>query len=74
MLSFPSQSPAPSVVAMTEWAKVVTSPFGLVGFALFLVFGYLARLKKADERRWIAPTVMFLAVAALSLRCAGSRL
>lgn len=59
---------------MTEWAKVVTSPFGLVGFALFLVFGYLARLKKADERRWIAPTVMFLAVAALSLRCAGSRL
>jgi len=50
---------------MSEWTKVVTNPLGLVGFALFLVFGYLAKVKKSDERRWISPVAICLAAAAL---------
>jgi hypothetical protein len=50
---------------MSEWTKVVTSPLGLAGFALFLVFGYLAKVKRSDERRWLAPVAVFVAVAAL---------
>lgn len=50
---------------MNEWTKVVTNPLGLVGFALFLVFGYLAKVNRLDERRWIAPVAMFVAIAAL---------
>ncbi len=49
----------------SEWIKVVTNPLGLAGFALFLVFGYLAKLKRLDERRWIAPIAMLLALGAL---------
>jgi hypothetical protein len=50
---------------MHEWTKVVTNPLGLGGFALFLVFGYLARAKRSDERRWLTPTAIALAVVAL---------
>lgn len=51
---------------MSEWSRVVTSPLGIAGFALFLVFGYLAKRKRLDERRWITPIAMLLAVAALA--------
>ena len=50
---------------MSEWAKVVTNPLGLTGFALFLVFAYLARAKRIDERRWISPIAVAAAVVAL---------
>ena len=51
---------------MGAWTKVVTHPLGLAGFALFLVFGYLAKAKRNDERRWLAPAAVVLALAALA--------
>ncbi len=51
---------------MQEWTKVVTEPLGLAGFALFLVFGVLARIKRDDERRWLGPLAMAMAVVALT--------
>jgi hypothetical protein len=53
------------VVAVNEWTKVVTDPLGLVGFALFLVFAYLARVKKSKQHRWIVPSAMIMASVAL---------
>ena len=53
------------MIDVSEWTKVVTNPLGLVGFVLFLVFGYLAKVKRSDERRWIAPVAMLLALVAL---------
>jgi hypothetical protein len=50
---------------MADWTKVVTQPLGLTGFALFLVFGYLARAKSSDERRWLSPVAVAVAVVAL---------
>jgi hypothetical protein len=50
---------------MTEWTKVLSSPLGLAGYALFLVFGFLAKVKRSDERRWLAPAATCLAIAAL---------
>lgn len=50
---------------MIGWTKVVTDPLGLAGFALFLVFGYLAKVKRADERRWLAPLAVLAAIGAL---------
>ena len=50
---------------MSEWAKVVTQPLGLVGFGLFLVFGYLAKVKRQDERRWLSPVAIAFAAVAL---------
>jgi uncharacterized membrane protein len=50
---------------MSDWTKVVTDPLGLAGFALFLVFGFLAKLKRRDLRRWLAPLAMIMAVIAL---------
>jgi len=50
---------------MQEWTKVVTHPLGLAGFALFLVFSLLARAKRRDERRWIFPVSLVMAVFAL---------
>jgi carbon starvation protein CstA len=50
---------------VTEWTKVVANPLGIAGFALFLVFGYLARIKKSDQHRWIAPMAFVMAVTAL---------
>jgi hypothetical protein len=50
---------------MSEWTKVVTSPLGLAGFALFLVFGYLAKVKSKDERQWLSPAAVLVSVIAL---------
>jgi hypothetical protein len=51
---------------MHDWAKVLTEPLGLAGFALFLVFGALSRIKKDKERRWLGPLAMGMAVLALT--------
>lgn len=51
---------------MLDWSKVVTEPLGLGGFALFLVFGALSRIKRDSERRWIAPVALGMAVIALA--------
>jgi hypothetical protein len=51
---------------MHDWTKVVTEPLGLAGFALFLVFGALSRLKARQERRWLAPVASAMAVLALA--------
>jgi hypothetical protein len=50
---------------MGPWTKVVTEPLGLAGFALFLVFGYLARVKRNDQRRWLSPVALGIATIAL---------
>lgn len=50
---------------MPDWTKVVTEPLGLAGFALFLVFGLLSRLKGKDERRWLPLFSGVLAFVAL---------
>jgi hypothetical protein len=51
---------------MQDWTKVVTEPLGLAGFALFLVFGVLSRLKAKEERRWFGPVASAMAVLALT--------
>ena len=51
---------------MQDWTKVVTEPLGLGGFALFLVFGVLSRIKGGEERRWLAPLAMGMAFLALA--------
>jgi hypothetical protein len=48
-----------------EWTKVLVHPLGLVGYALFLLFGLVARAKRRDERRWLLPAVLTAAAAAL---------
>jgi hypothetical protein len=50
---------------MHDWAKVVVQPLGLAGFALFLVFGSIARAKSGDQRRWLAPVAVAMACFAL---------
>ncbi len=51
---------------MQDWTKVVTEPLGLAGFALFLVFGLLSRLKAKEERRWLGPAALAMAFLALA--------
>lgn len=51
---------------MSEWTGVITNPLGLAGFALFLIFGQLARVKRSNERRWLAPAAAIIAIAALA--------
>jgi hypothetical protein len=51
---------------MNEWIKVVTHPLGLAGFALFLVFSTLAKVKQKDERRWLAPAAFGIAALGLA--------
>lgn len=51
---------------MAEWTKVVTDPLGLAGFALFLVFGLLAQLKRREERQWVARLAAVMAVVTLA--------
>lgn len=53
-------------LAMNEWAKVVTNPLGLAGFALFLIFGLIAKVKRSDEKRWITRVAACMAIAALA--------
>lgn len=50
---------------MSDWTRVVTDPLGIAGFALFLVFGLLARLKAGRERRWLSRASIILASVAL---------
>ncbi len=49
----------------SEWTKVLMHPRGLVGYALFLLFALLARVKRRDERRWILPAALLAAIGAL---------
>ena len=48
-----------------DWTKVVTQPVGLAGYALSLVFGYVAKATKSQERPWLAPAAFLLAAVAL---------
>lgn len=48
-----------------EWTKVLIHPLGLTGYALFTLFGALARAKRKDERRWILPAALVSAGVAL---------
>jgi hypothetical protein len=48
---------------MGAWAKVTTEPLGLAGFALFLIFLYIGRVRKDDKRKWL-PAVAFACAAA----------
>jgi hypothetical protein len=50
---------------MTDWTKVLTSPLGLVGYALSLAFGFLAKVKRSKEGLWLTPVVTCLAITAL---------
>jgi hypothetical protein len=50
---------------MGTWAKVVSEPLGLAGFALFLMFAYLGKVKSGDNRTWISPVAFVLAAATL---------
>jgi hypothetical protein len=50
---------------MTSWTKAITHPLGLVGFALFLVFVFIAKAKWNDERRWFS--WVFVAMAGVAL-------
>lgn len=51
---------------MQDWTKVVTEPLGLAGFALFLVFGVFSRIKRDNERKWLGPLAMAMAILALT--------
>jgi hypothetical protein len=48
---------------MTDWGKVVAQPLGIAGFAMSLVFGYLARAASRDQRKWLAPSAAAIAFA-----------
>ena len=50
---------------MKDWVEVVTNPLGLAGFALFVVFGLLARRGAAGGNRWLAPAAVAMAFVAL---------
>lgn len=49
---------------MKEWIKVITDPMGLAGFALFLVFTFLAR--KGKKPAWLAAGAFAMACVALA--------
>jgi len=46
---------------MDKWVQVVTTPLGLIAFALFMVFSALAKIRGPKERR------VFIVLAALTL-------
>jgi hypothetical protein len=48
-----------------EWTKILVHPLGLVGYVLSLLFGSLSRVRRRDERRWILPLTLALAIIAL---------
>ena len=50
---------------MKEWTDIVTSPLGIVGYVLCLIFGFLGQAKRGDKRRWMAPAAFILAAVAL---------
>lgn len=51
--------------ALTDWTKVITNPLGLAGFSLFLIFGFIGRLKLSQKRPWIV--IVAFAMSAVSL-------
>jgi len=50
---------------MSEWTKVVTHPFGLAAFALFLVFLLVSRTTNATDKPWL--NMMFILMAFVAL-------
>jgi hypothetical protein len=48
-----------------SWVNVVTDPLGLAGFALFLVFGVLAKLSRTRGQTWLAISAVSMAAIAL---------
>jgi hypothetical protein len=50
---------------LSPWMKVVTQPLGFAAFALFIVFLVLSRTTRAVERRWLAPSLLALAIISL---------
>lgn len=50
---------------MNSWIKVVTDPLGLTGFALFLVFSFLARNRQGKKPKWLTPSAFAMALIAL---------
>ena len=52
-----------------KWVDVVTHPLGLVGFALFLVFGLFSQPELAERHAWLAPAAVSMAAVALLAAC-----
>jgi hypothetical protein len=50
---------------MSEWTKVMTHPFGLAAFALFLVFLLVSRTTKATHKPWLNRMFVLMAFIAL---------
>jgi hypothetical protein len=50
---------------MEKWIDVVTDPLGLAGFALFLVFTVLTRLRKENRPSWLTPVFIVMAFVSL---------
>jgi predicted PurR-regulated permease PerM len=52
-------------VNISEWIKVVTHPFGLAAFSLFLVFLLVSRTTKAAKNRWLQVSFILMAFVTL---------
>jgi hypothetical protein len=50
---------------MDKWIDVVTDPLGLAGFALFLVFAVLTRLRKESRPSWLTPVFIVMAFVSI---------
>lgn len=50
---------------MIPWTRVVTHPLGLIGFALFLVFSFLAKNRQKKKPAWLAPLAFGMAFVTL---------
>ena len=50
---------------MSEWTKIVTHPFGLAAFALFLVFLLISRTTNATHKPWLNRMFVLMAFIAL---------
>ena len=48
-----------------SWINVVTTPLGLAGFALFLVFGLLAKMSHTKGKPWFPVAAVAMAFVAL---------
>ncbi len=53
------------MVDQEAWVDIVQDPLGMTAFALFLVFLILSRTKISNERRWLIP--IFVSMALLTL-------
>lgn len=50
---------------MNAWAKVVTQPLGLAGFALFVVFSVVAQKSRTTKAGWMTTGAFLMACIAL---------